>query len=178
MIQFFNSEDLVKAKKQKTKTLLIYSVVLLVYLVFAVGLFLWFRTLPYQSKMITTVKLILYPLTSLMIIFTFIYMGICFKRVNKYVKKLNEIVEGRKETFTGSFIEYSETLQQKDGVDFKCLIFLEWNKYKKDFFERKVLVLANAEFPKFKENMNVKYVTQGNVLFSYEILDLDLSNDN
>ena len=78
---------------------------------------------------------------------------------------------GIRETYTGSFFEYSETLQDKDGVDCKALVFLEWNKFKKGFFERKVLVFAEKEFPKFEENMNVRYVTQSNVLVSYEILD-------
>ena len=50
-------------------------------------------------------------------------------------------------------------------------IFLEWNKYKNDFFERKVLVFEEKEFPKFNENDNVRYVTQGNVLVSYEIIE-------
>ena len=77
---------------------------------------------------------------------------------------------GLKETSTGSFFEYDETLQDKDGVDFKSLIFIEWNKFKNDFFERKVLVFNEKPFPEFTEKQNVKYVTQGNVLISYEIL--------
>jgi hypothetical protein len=77
---------------------------------------------------------------------------------------------GIRETSTGSFFEYSESVQDKDGVDCKALIFLEWNKYKKDFFERKVLIPYEKEFPEFTENMNVKYVTQSNLLISYEIL--------
>ena len=79
---------------------------------------------------------------------------------------------GLRETSTGSFIEVDESLQEKDGVDFKALIFLEWNKFKNDFFERKVLIFDELEVPEFKENQNVRYVTQGNVLVSYEILDL------
>ena len=42
--------------------------------------------------------------------------------------------------------------------------------YKNDFFERKVLVFDEKPFPELEENQNVKYVTQGNVLISYEIL--------
>ena len=78
---------------------------------------------------------------------------------------------GIRETSTGSFLEYDEGLQVKDGVDFKALVFLEWNKYKKDFFERKVLVFYQEEFPEFKEGQNARYVTQGNVLIEYKILE-------
>ena len=37
------------------------------------------------------------------------------------------------------------------------------------FFERKVLVLYEKPFPELQEKQTVKYVTQGNVLISYEI---------
>ena len=59
----------------------------------------------------------------------------------------------------------------KDGVDMKSLIFIEWNKYKNDYFERKVLVFYEKPFPEFAEKATVRYVTQGNVLISYEILN-------
>ena len=77
---------------------------------------------------------------------------------------------GLKETSTGNFLEYDEEIQDKDGVDFKSLVFIEWNKYKKDFFERKVLVFYEKPFPEIPEKANVRYITQGNVLISYEIL--------
>ena len=48
------------------------------------------------------------------------------------------------------------------------------NKYKNDFFERKVLVFYEKDFPEIPEGANVRYVTQGNVLISYEILDLPM----
>ena len=77
---------------------------------------------------------------------------------------------GIKETYTGRFIRYDETICQKDGVDVKSLIFVEWNKYKNDFFERKVYVFNEFPFPEIEVDKNVTYVTQGNVLISYEIL--------
>ena len=58
----------------------------------------------------------------------------------------------------------------KDGVDCYSLVFLEYNKYKKDFFERKVLVLAEKPVPQFEKHTFVKFITQGNVLCSYEVL--------
>lgn len=170
MIDYFVEEDFFKAKDQRKKVLIGFYCVLAVYLVLCVGLFLWYRTLPYQSPTIATVKAILYVLTAIMVIFSFIYMGIYFKRINRYYRMTYNMLTGIRETSTGSFLEYNEELQDKDGVDFKSLIFIEWNKYKKDFFERKVLVFDEREFPEFKESQNVKYITQGNVLISYEIL--------
>lgn len=170
MTEYFVEKDYLDVKAQRKKVLMVFYIILSVYLIFSVGMYLWFRTLPYLSKTITTVKVIHYSVTGLFVIFAFIYMGIFFKRVNKFYKLTFNLLTGIRETSTGSFLEYDETLQDKDGVDFKSLVFIEWNKYKNDFFERKVLVFDEKPFPELEENANVKYVTQGNVLISYEIL--------
>lgn len=170
MTQFFFSSQFKEAKKQKNRTLGIYFIVLGVYLFISLGLWLWFRTLPYMSKDIDMIKTIHYPITFIFVIFSFIYLGIKYKRINNYYKVTKNLITGLKETSVGSFFEYDETIKTKDGVEFKSLVFIELNKYKNDFYERHVLVLKEMEFPKLEENQNVKYVTQGNVLISYEIL--------
>ncbi len=170
MIQYFNEQEFLVAKKQKNRVFLTYLIFLVIYAVISMGMFLWFRTLPYRSEEITKVKIIHHAITVVFVIFSFIFLGIKYKRVKKYYLMNLNMITGLKETFTGSFFEYDESVQQKDGADFKALVFLEWNKYKGDFYERKVLVPFEKEFPEFTENQNVKYVTQGNVLYSYEIL--------
>lgn len=170
MTQFFLNSQFYQAKKQRRDTLLLYFIVLGVYLFISLGLFLWFRTLPYNADEITTIKLIHYPITFVFVIYSFIYLGIKYKRINKYYKLTRNLVVGLKETSTGSFFEYNESIRTKDGVDFKSLVFIEWNKFKDDFYERHVLVFKDMPFPKMQENQNVRYVTQGNVLISYEIL--------
>lgn len=175
MIKYFEQQFLVDAKAQKKRTLLIYLTVLFAYLVACVVVFIKFGQLPFslykdtQSK-ITILKVIHYSLTAVMLIFTFIFIGIKFNRVKKFYAKCCNISEGIKEMSVGSFLEYDEQVQTKDGVDFKSLVFIEWNKYKNDFFERKVLVFEEKPFPEIPLNANVKYITQGNVLVSYEIL--------
>ena len=170
MVDYYVKEDFEKARVQRKKTLTWYFIALGVVLVASGVLIAWYLTLPYKSPTINTIKLIHYSLLVVFLIFSFIYLGIKYKRVNKYYKLMHYMEIGLKETSTGSFFEYDETPQEKDGVDFKALVFLEGNKYKKDFFERKVLVFEEKDFPKFNENDNVRYVTQGNVLVSYEIL--------
>jgi hypothetical protein len=78
---------------------------------------------------------------------------------------------GLREEFTANFFEYDETLNTKDGVDVKALVFLQWNPYKEDYFERRVWVFYNKPFPQFKQNDTVRFITQGNVLVSYEIIN-------
>ncbi len=171
MIDYYVKEDLEKVKKQRNNTLTFYLITLGIFVFLCVGFILWYLTLPYMSPTISTLKWIHYPIIGVFIIYSFIFLGVKFKRVNKFYHLVLNLETGLRETSTGSFFEYDETIQDKDGVDFKSLIFLEWNKYKKDFYERKVLVFDEREFPKFNENDNVRYVTQGNVLISYEIIE-------
>ena len=177
MIDYFVEKDYLDVKKQRKNTLILYFAILGLYVVFSVAMYWWYRTLPYMSKKITTVKILHYSGTALMMIFSLLYLGIKYKRVNKFYFMTINLMNGQRETSTGSFFEYDETLQFKDGVDFKALIFIEWNKYKNDFFERKVLVFHEREFPEIPEKANVRYVTQGNVLVSYEILDLPVEEE-
>lgn len=170
-ITYYTDEELEKAKKQKKKTLAIYFIVLGVYALFSAAMYIWYFGLPYNSSKITGVKWLQYSVTALFVIFSFIYLGIPFKRVRRYYKQCVNLSTGLRETSTGNFLEYDEEIQDKDGVDCKSLVFIEWNKYKKDFFERKVLVFYEKPFPEIPEKSNVRYVTQGNMLISYEILD-------
>ena len=170
MVTYFHEDELTKVKKQKKLCLAVYFIILGVYVLGSAALFTWYLLLPYKAQEITTVKLIEYPFTAVFVMFSFIYLGVPFKRVNKYYKLCRNMVGGIKEKYTGIFLEYDETVQVKDGVDFKSLVFIEWNKYKNDFFERKVLVFNEKPFPEIPEKSNVTYITQGNVLIEYEIL--------
>lgn len=171
MIDYFKEEQLYKAQKQYKQTLLVYWIIFGIYLLASIGLFIWYTTLPYMAEEITTVKIIHYALTVIMVIFSFIYIGIPITRVKCFYKLNKNLHEGIKETTIGNFFEYQESIHIKDGVDFKALIFLEWNKYKNDYYERKVLVFAEKDLPQIETNATVKYITQGNVLISYEILE-------
>ncbi len=162
---------IVDAKKQKDKTLWFYLIVASLFLIVSVGLFLWYTTMPYQSSQILIVKIIHYALTGLFAIFSFIFFAIKFKRIKNYYKSVKLMKEGIREKSEGSFFEYSDEVEEKDGVDFKALIFIEWNKYKKDYFERKVLVYNELAFPQIPQDAYVEYVTVGNVLVEYEILE-------
>ena len=175
MTEYYTDAELAAAKKQRKKTLIIYFVFLGVYLAATVAFFIYYGTLPYTgyadtARKISRIKWAHYSLTAVFVAFSFIYLGIIFKRVNRYCKMCLHMSTGLRETSTGSFLEYDENIQDKDGVDFKSLIFIEWNKYKKDFFERKVLVFYEKPFPEIPVEANVSYITQGNVLISYEIL--------
>ena len=170
MVEYFNKDFFLKAQAQRKKTLIIFYSFLAFYLVVSIGLLMWFRTLPYAHPSITTIKWIQHIFTGVSVIFGAIYLGIPYKRVNRYYKMTAKMLAGIRESYTGSFLEYDESVVNKDGVDLKSLIFVDWNKFKNDFFERKVYVFNELPFPQIESGKNVKYVTQGNVLISYEIL--------
>ena len=171
MQEYFKQEYLIEAMKQRKKVLIQYFVMLTIYLIVSGGILLYYTALPYGSKIISTVKVIQFILCAIFVIISFIFLEIRFSRVNNYFNVCKNMTIGLKETSIVNFFEYNENLTQKDGVDMKSLVFLEWNKFKKDYYERNVYVFYEKEFPVLKENAQVKIVTQGNVLYSYEIIE-------
>ena len=147
------------------------GIILGIYVAVSGVLFAWYLTLPYGSLKVKVVKGIEYPLTVIFVIISFIYLSIPYRRVNKFYKLCKNVKTGLRESFSGKFFEYDSFLTQKDGVDFKSLVFIEWNKYKNKYFERKVLVFYEFPFPEIEEGAMVEYVTQGNVLVEYEIIE-------
>ena len=170
MTAYFDQADLVKAKRKKSIYLTIFLLSLAVFLAFiSVMLFVVYMGLPYGSNKIIIVKIITYSVTVIYVGFCFVFLGVTYKRAKKYYVFLNNLKTGLKETSTAVFLENDETLHEKDGVDCKTLIFIEWNKYKKDYFERKVLVFYEKPFPEIPKKSEVEFTTQGNFLISYEI---------
>ncbi len=176
-IDYYEREFFLEAKKQRRNTLLIYLLMVGIFLLITAGLFVWYCTLPYEDPQISLIKTIQYVLLAIFVVISGIYLGIKYKRINNYYKKCVDVETGLTETSFGNFIEYNESLQTKDGVDFKTLVFLELNPKKNNFFERKVLVFYEKPFPEIEVGQNVKYTTQGNVLKYYEIIHDEQGED-
>lgn len=173
MTQFITDEILEKVAIQRKRLLINYFVMLGIYLFICVGLLLWYWTLPFGSPVIDTVKWIMYPLTVVFIFISFVYLCIPYKRVNCFYTMCYHVRNSKHDYYEGYFLDYDPCLQNKDGVDYKSLIFIEWNKYKKVNFERRVLVPYEMEFPQIPKKAKVSYGTQANVLCEYEILSTE-----
>lgn len=167
MTEVFFESDYLSAKKQVKNLIIVYSVILAIFILISAGLLIWFKTLPYKSPTITIIKAIHYTITAIFVICTFIFFGIKFKRANRYKKMCNNLLTGLREDNEAEFLRYDQRIYDKDGVDCRALIFSEWNRFKHDYFDRKVLVLAEKPFPQFIENKKYRFITQGNVLVSY-----------
>ncbi len=170
VINYYTDEDFFKAKKRRNNMLFILLGMLAVYLAISATFLVFYLRLPYKSSKITPLKIGHHAVTVVALGAMFFFLCVPYKRARNYYKMLFNMKTCVRENNTGSFFEYDETLQEKDGVDCKALIFLEWNKYKNDVFERKVLVFYDKPFPELKEKDTVRFITQGNVLISYEIL--------
>lgn len=173
-MKYFTQEDIEVVSKQRKKAIIGLYSILAIFLIVSIGYILWYMTLPYKSPTIKIIKLLHYATHFFFVILFFIYAGIYFKRINKRYKMQRNMEIGIKETSIGTFLEYCEEIQENDGVDFKSLVFIEWNKYKKNFFERKVLVFADRPFPEIELDAKVQFITQNNVLLEYEYLGEDL----
>ncbi len=171
MVEYYKRDEFDKLKAQRKKTLAFFYLTLLIYAVISGGFLWWYLTLPYQSPQITFVKLGHYTVTGLTAIFAYVFIGIKLKRIKKYNKMLFHIETGLREESTASFFDYDNTIFLNLGVEMKAMAFLQWNKYKNDYYERRVMVPADKPFPEFTEGQMVKFVTQGNILVSYETLD-------
>lgn len=169
MTDIYREQDFIQCKKQRKNTLIFFYSITGVYAAAVIALFVYYLFLPYQSSEITVLQWITYALTALYVIFAFVFLGIRFKRVNRYYHMFKDVDLGLKEEWEGRFLRFSETIEVKDGVDFKSLIFSEWSDKKQEYFERKVLFDAEKEFPPIKEGERVRYVTQANIMLSYEI---------
>ncbi len=166
---YFYESEYEQVKTQKKHVLNVYLLVLGVFLIFMFGMLIWAHLMPYNSPVISVIKFILYSVAFFMSLFSFLYLKIKFRRVRKYLSLLETLITGKRSEYSGKFIRYDETLQENAGVDFKAIYFTEDNKYKKEFFERKVLVFYEKPFPEFIEDKEYVFVTQSNVLISYKL---------
>lgn len=171
MIEYFKEEILTDAKKQKNKSLLIYLIFVGIYVAFSVVIVFLYTIQPYGSGKIIYIKMAEWVASAIFVVFSFIYLLIKYKWVKKYYKLCFNLKTGLKEKNSAHYVGVAEGVSTKDGVDCKSLVFLEWNKYKKDYYERKVYIPFEWDLPDIKENTDVEFITQGNVLYSYQTIE-------
>ncbi|MBE5756698.1 MAG: hypothetical protein E7342_02745 [Clostridiales bacterium] len=171
MINFFNQSEVEKARKQKTKVLIIYFITLAFVIAIFSVVFITYLTFAYEDPRTPALKLSFEVLLVVYVIFSYVYLTIKYKRVNKYYKYLVNQQTGLKEKTEGKFLCYNNTRQIKDGVDFKSFKMLTISIKTGKEVERQVLVDYEKDFPTFTEGQKIKVTTQGNVLFGYEIME-------
>jgi hypothetical protein len=118
--------------------------------------------------------------TAFFVIFAYIYAGIKIRRTVKYYKLIKTLETGLKSTTTGKFIDYSEALETYNYADVKTMTFSVYNERFTSNFDRNVYVPYEKEFPKIKKGSVVEFITIGNLLHSYRIIEegIDIGENN
>ncbi len=170
MTDIYQDSDLFNAVKQQRRILAVYFAVLALFLAGLAAMLTVYLLLPYGSPNGTWVIVATGVWTALFIAFSFPYLGISYKRCHAYVKMLRFISVGLKECMTAPFAGIDDWTTH-DGVDVNVARFSVPNRKREEEMERQVFVDGEKDFPPFEEGHSVRFITQGNLLVSYEILD-------
>ena len=170
MIKIYDDRDLWNAVKQRRKILCGFFAATGVFVAGLIALTVYYILLPYKDPNATWVMAVTSILIALYLIFTFPYMGICFKRCHAYCKMLKFISVGLKEYSVVPF-EGVDDWRTHDGVDVNVANFSVRNIKRDETMTRQIYVDGEKDFPPFEEGKYARLVSQGNLLIEYELLD-------
>ena len=172
MINYFENSEYEKARKQRTRMISIYLAVLAVFVAFAIYMLIFYIRLPYQSPKIATVKWIVYPVTTVFIFFSFLYLGVPYKKIKRQLNFCQNLVFGLKEETISEFVE-SATAKDSLSLDLSKEMFSSKDKSGKETTVVVSKANANAFFgvtdAKANTDVNVKFVFEKNKLTSISI---------
>lgn len=98
-----------------------------------------------------------------------------FKRVRKYAYLMRFFEKGIKEESRGVYAGYSDTIIEKDGLEF-CSVLFENTNHKGIVEQRQVMIEADFERPKINIGDLVIYKALGGILTDYEIIKKDFED--
>ena len=172
METIFQDQDLIAAFSQKRRLFWIYIAVAAVFAALLIGCIVWFVSLPYEDDLAYLPQLILCVGACLFIIFSYVYLGIKFQRSRKYYKMISSLSIGIKHVNNSYFLRYDEP-ELKDSVDYYVLTMCEWSKKKSEYLDRKIYCDKEKPLPAFQAGDKVRYLTHGNIMIAYEIMEHD-----
>lgn len=172
MTNVYAESDYENALKLKKKLLYIYFAVLAAGVAACVVVFVQYLNMPYISTSGLESKKNLYrfivcAISAVEIIFSFIYLGIPYKRAKYYFKLMDDIKTGRKMISESTFLQNETYINEVGNVDFHVMAVLEWSDKTQEYMRRNVLVDKEKPMPDFKNGDIIRYVTHANVLLAY-----------
>ncbi len=171
MVQIYGDAEYLAAYKQKQRLWWIFVAVSAAYLSAGGGFLLWGASLPYGDPLLIAPKICAYALSALYVIFAFIYLGIPYGRARRYYRMLTQFSTCLKMEEKNYFYNFQEKTLQQDNIDVLSCLFEIWDKKKKEWQEREVYYDVEQPALPFEEGDFIRYVTQGNFLIEYEILE-------
>ena len=170
MTEIYDGTEKTEEVRRKKQWLTIWLVISALVLILNVGLFVYFCMQQYEWSgktgllWIQIANVAVYGCASLG------FFALKYRRQKAYCKMLVHMETGLKEIYTAEFLGVAAEPEVKEGVDFTVLLLLEWNENKQNYFERKVLIDVEKPVPDWKEGEIIHFVTQANMLCSWEIL--------
>ncbi len=172
MTEIYTGKEYDAEFKVKKRMLTVWLIMLSVYAVICVFVTVSFAVLPYGTSKTVFISINII-LSSLFWGYSLLFFSNKFYRLRKYVRMLNYLRTGLKESYGGQFLRFEEEIEVKEGVDFYKMITKEWNERKQEYFERKVLIDNEKPKPDIPEGARIRYVTQGNILIKYKIVSTE-----
>ena len=123
MTTIYNDQDFLAVYKQRKTIKNIFIGVTAAVLAVCVTMLAYYMSLPYGDANQAIPKTVVYILTTAYILFLFPYMGIKYRRVNKYYKALSSFSQGLKLVERNYFYGFEEHSLQKDNIDVTYCIF-------------------------------------------------------
>lgn len=170
MTELYDGTELPRESKRKKIWITVWWIVTSVVLAVNIGLFVYFCLQPYQWSGRTGLFWIQIANVSVYGCLSLAFFALKYKRQRAYCKMLKNMQTGMKEIYTGEYIGVSLNTEVKEGVDFYVLLVMEFNENRQVYYERKVLIDTEKEIPEFHEGEILHFVTQANMLMSYEVL--------
>lgn len=168
-MQIYTREDQENAYVQKKAYLTMFLVSTGFYAVATIILLVLYILLPYEDPTQNIYSWIIYLISTVYILFSFLFMGIKYKRAKDYCRFMKGIDIDLKGTWEGEFCGFYEGTV-KDGVDVDICIIRNWNKKKQVFDEHHFHIDREKPIPPFDFGDIVKITTLGSIIIEYEIL--------
>lgn len=165
-INLYNENIEVNCRKVRKTMLFLYFIYLAVMLAANILIFIFLR-----QKNLNLTRFIVIVLTAVLFVSTFFFFSTKFRLTHKYCRMLKFFRTGLIEETRVKFLNYDETLTDKEGVEFYSMIVHEKVKKRPDMPERHILIDKTVVRPDLKEDDVLLVYTHANILVSYSVLN-------
>ena len=168
MTALYNKNYYNQIKKQKTKVLTVYFILLAIAVLALAGIIVFYAFQPYGTALEDTLKYSMFALIICFTLFSGVYLSIIYGRVNKYLHFLKSLSCGKKYNFnvTVISINYGD-IRTNYGVDFYTIEVLEWSKTQDDYVKHVILIDCEFKNLDINEGDMLSITTSLNALMEF-----------
>ena len=170
MTELYDGSELSRESKKKKLWFTIFWIVTGIVIAVSAALFVYFCMQQYEWSGRAGLMWIQIAIVAVYATVSYGFFSLKYRRQKAYCKMLKNLRDGLKEIDTGEVLGVAAEQKVKEGVDFDAILVLQWNENKQNYFERKILVDCEKDIPPVKERDILHFVTQANMLVSWEVL--------